>query len=305
MKDLISLEKYSEKEILSFIELAQKIKKSPKKYYSRLYEKTLLMLFAKPSLRTRLSFEIAMLELGGHAIFYEMSESVLGKKESIKDGAQVSSRFVDVIMARLYEHKEMEELAHYSTVPVISGLDNEEHPCQVLGDLLTTKEKFKKLKGLNLAYFGDANNNVTHSLLYACPKVGINLTIVCPNKKEFLPNQKIFSKAKKLEKDSKINLIHNLKNLKAADIIYTDSWMSYHIKSSEEKRRAKILQPFQVNKNILKKYKNTLFMHCLPAKRGMEITDEVLDSKRSIHLDQAENRLHIEKAILLKLLKRE
>ena len=300
MKHLLSLRDYSEKEILDLISLAEQIKKNPKKFKNELQNKTLLMIFAKPSLRTHLSFDLAVYHLGGHAIYYDLSHSPLGKKESLKDGAKVMSRYVNLIMARLYEHTEMLELAKYSSVPVINGLDNEEHPCQALGDLLTIKEKFKKLKGLTLTYLGDANNNVTHSLMYACSKVGMNMIISCPNKKEFMPNAQILKEAKR---KGKIEVVFDPKKaVKNADVIYTDTWQSYHIKDSEMKSRAKILGQYQVNNKLFSINKKMLFMHCLPAKRGMEVTDDVIDSKRSIVYDQAENRMWIQMAILLKLI---
>jgi len=290
IKSLISINDPSKEDILNIIKLAEKIKKYPSKYQSKLKNQVLLMIFAKPSLRTHLSFEVAMLQLGGHAIYYSTSDSVLGKKESIKDAAIVMSRYVNIIMARLFEHKEMQELARYSqipiinhaSIPVISGLDNFEHPCQVLGDLLTLKEKKKKLDGLTITYIGDANNNVTNSLIFACDKLNINLQIICP--KEMEP---------KIQ--GKYSLSHNPQDVKG-EILYTDSWFSYHIPESEYESRKQILKPYQVTKQLLK---NALFMHCLPAQRGMEVTDEVMDSPQSIIYDQAENRLHIEKAILL------
>jgi len=286
MKHLLSLKDYSREEILDFISLAEKIKRKPKKYSKKLQGKTLLMLFAKPSLRTHLSFDVAMYQLGGHAIFYDLSHSVLGEKESIKDFSKVTSRYVNVIMARLYEQAQLEELAKYSSVPVINGLTNFSHPCQILGDLLTIKEHFRKLDGIKLIFIGDADNNITTSLIYACPKVGIKLNIICP--KELKP--KI---------PGKYSLSFNPKDAKG-DITYTDTWYSYHVEKSQYAKRKKLLKPFQVNKKILG---NAKFMHCLPASRGEEVTDEVMDSKQSLVYDQAENRLYIEKAILLKLLK--
>lgn len=286
MKHLLSLKDCSRQEILDFIKLAEKIKRKPRKYSKRLKGKTLLMLFAKPSLRTHLSFDLAMYQLGGHAIFYDLSHSVLGEKESIKDFSKVTSRYVDVIMARLYEHEQLEELAKYSSVPIINGLTNFSHPCQILGDLLTIKEHFGKLEGIKLTFIGDADNNITTSLIYACPKVGIKLNIVCP--KQLKP--KIFGK---------YSLSHNPKDAKG-DLIYTDTWYSYHVEKSEYAKRRKMLKKFQVNKSLLK---NAKFMHCLPASRGEEVTDEVIDSKQSLVYDEAENRLHIEKSILLRLLK--
>ena len=302
---LISLEKVSKKEIFKVLGLAKKIKTRPALYSHKLEGKKLLMLFAKPSLRTRLSFEIAMYELGGMAIFYNIVNSPLGKKESIKDEAKVASKYVDGIMARLYAHEDMVELAKYSEVPVISGLDNYEHPCQVLSDLFTIKEKFRKLDGLTLTYIGDANNNVMHSLLYACTKVGINLVICCPNRNGFLPLERVFDKAEEFAKSSLVKIEHNpLKAVKKADIVYTDSWMSYHIGEDQKEKRLKILEPYQVNKKLMRgAKKSAIFMHCLPAKRGEEVTEGVIDSKQSIVFLQAANRLPVEKAILIKLLR--
>ena len=289
-RSLISLKDLSKEEILAIINLASKIKKYPSRYSNKLKGQSLLMMFAKPSLRTHLSFEVAMYQLGGHPIYYSMSDSVLGKKESIKDAARVMSRNVNIIMARLFEHKEMEELSKYSnipvinhaSVPVISGLDNFEHPCQVLGDLLTIKEHKKKLENITITYIGDSNNNVTNSLIFACDKLNIKLQIICPKQME----PKV---------SGKYSLSHNPQDTKG-DILYTDSWFSYHIPESEYESRKQILHPYQVTKQLLK---NALFMHCLPAQRGMEVTDDVMDSQQAIIYDQAENRLHIEKAILL------
>ncbi|MBI2507637.1 ornithine carbamoyltransferase [Candidatus Woesearchaeota archaeon] len=286
MKHLLSIKDFSKEEILDFISLAEKIKRKPKKFSKKLLGKTLLMLFAKPSLRTHLSFDIAMYQLGGHAIFYDLSHSVLGEKESIKDFSKVTSRYVNVIMARLYEHKQLEELAKYSLIPVINALTNFSHPCQILGDLLTIKEHFGKLDGIKLTFIGDADNNITTSLIYACPKVGIKLNIVCP-------------KELKTKISGRYSLSFSSKDAKG-DIVYTDTWYSYHVPKSQYAKRKNLLKPFQVNKKLLGKAK---FMHCLPASRNEEVTDEVIDSKQSLVYDQAENRLHIEKAILLKLLK--
>ncbi len=304
MEHLITLENISKEKILEILSLAQEIKKFPSNYKNKLDRKTLLMIFAKPSLRTRLSFEVGMTQIGGHAIYYDIKDSPMGKKESIADTAKTASKYVDIIMARLFEHKDMEELASYSNVPVISGLDNEEHPCQILSDIFTLKEKFTKFEGITITYLGDANNNVTHSLLYACSKVGINLIISCPNKKEYLPNNTIFEKAKRFTVRSIIKIETNpYEAVKNADLVYTDSWMSYHIPDEEKEKRILILKPYQVNKELMKKAnKNAYFMHCLPALRGYEVTADVIDGKQSIVFEQAENRLHVQKAIILKLL---
>ncbi len=294
MKHFLTLKDFSSKELKSMISLGKRVKKYPGRYENKLKGKTLLMLFAKPSLRTRLSFEAGMLGLGGHAIFYDISTSPLGKKESIKDGAAVSTRYVDIVMARLYEHKDIEEFAKYSSSPVINGLTNSYHPCQALGDMLTIKEKLRSFN-VKLAYLGDANNNVTHSLMYASKKLGVKMQIACPKSKEFMPNSKIV-------KETGVKVVSLKEALKGADVVYSDSWMSYHIKDSQMKRRLKALKKYQVNSKTFGR--KALFMHCLPAKRGMEVTDEVMDSPRSVILDQAENREHIEKAIMLRLLRR-
>lgn len=298
MEHLLSINDLSKKEILKLIKLGQKIKKKPWKYSVKLPGKTLLMLFAKPSLRTNLSFNVGMHQLGGHAIFYDLGFSKWGKKESIKDSSRVLSRYVDIIMARLYEHKNMLELANYSEVPVINGLDDDEHPCQILGDFLTIKEKFRGWRRVKICYVGDGNNNVTHSLIFGCDKLRMDLVVSCPDKREFLPDKKVIGKTPYIyEKDSR-------KAVKGCDVVYTDSWMSYQIPASEKKRRVRVLKPFQVNRKLFNLNNDSVFMHCLPAGRGYEVTDEVIDSDRSIVYDQAENRLHIQKAILLKLLKK-
>ena len=298
-KHLLTLKDLSREELLEIIELAEKIKKNSEQYKKKLDGKNLLMIFAKPSLRTHLSFDVAMFQLGGHAIFYDLSGSTLGEKESIKDFSKVISRYVDIVMARLYEHKQIEELAEYSSIPVINGLTNAYHPCQIIGDFLTIKEKLGKLRNIKITYIGDANNNVTHSLIIGCNKLGIDIIVSCPNKKKFLPDKAYIVNYKyKYEKDLK-------KAVKDTDIIYTDTWVSYHIPKSEEKRRIKALRNYQVNGKLFSINKKALFMHCLPAKRGEEVTDEVMDSSRSIIYDQAENRKWSEMAILLKLLGKE
>ncbi len=294
-KHLLSIKDLSEKEILEIVDLGIKLKKSPKKQMKTLSGKTLLMIFAKPSLRTHLSFEVAMHQLGGHPIFYNLGDSTLGKKESIKDFSKVISRYVDVVMARLYEHKDIEELAEHSDVPIINGLTNYYHPCQILGDFMTVKEHLGKLKGIKIAYLGDGNNNVVHDLIIGADKVGAKMVVSCPSGKNFMPNPEAIGNVKYIyEKNS-------AKAVEDADIVYTDSWMSYHIPANQEKAREKIFKPYQVNEKLFKISKKALFMHCLPAGRRHEVTDEVIDSKRSIVYDQAENRMWAEKAVLIKL----
>ncbi len=295
-RDLLSLEDWSKADINQVIINAEKLKRYKNRCQDYLKCKTLLMLFAKPSLRTYLSFDIAMYQLGGHAIFYDLSHSTLGKKESIKDFSKVIARYSDVIMARLYNHADIEEIAKYADVPIINGLTDYYHPCQVLGDFLTIKEKLGRVAGKKIAFLGDANNNVTHSLILEGNRTGTEIIVSCPDKKEYLPNKSAIGKAKwKYEKDPR-------KAVKNADVIYTDSWMSYQVPKNAEKRRARQLKPWQVNRKLFNVSKKALFMHCLPAKRGMEVTDDVMDSNRSVVYQQAENRMWSEKAILLKVL---
>ncbi len=306
VKHLTSLYDFSPEELSKIIDLGIDVKNNPEKYSTALKDKTLLMIFEKPSLRTRVSFEVGMTQLGGHAIFYSIANSPMGKKESIEDTARTASRFVDIIMARLFEHEHLMKLSENASVPVINALTNFSHPCQIASDLQTIKEKKGKLKGLKLAYLGDSNNNVTHSLIYGCAMMGLNISVGCPEGKEFEPQQKVIDKAKEYaeKSGSKIIVTHNASEaVKDADVVYTDSWMSYHIPKEQEQERVKIFQPFQVNQELMSQAKpDAVFMNCLPAKRGYEQTSEVIDGPQSIVFDQAENRLHAQKAIMLYLL---
>ncbi len=307
MRHFLTLTGMKQKEITFLINNALEIKKHPRRFASAMKNKNLLMIFEAPSLRTRLSFEVGMNQMGGHAIYYSLSESTLGKKESIKEFSRVASRYVDMVTARVYDHKMLEELARYSTVPVINSMTNDEHPCQILSDLMTIFEKKMTLR-LKLAYLGDGLNNVTHSLLYGCSLVGTDISVASPKGKEYEPAVNVVSTAKKFARasGSKIEITSDPKAaVKDADIIYTDSWMSYRIPHSMEKRRAKIFSPYQVNSKLMHlAKKDALFMHCLPATRGKEVTDDVIDSKQSIIIDQAENRLHAQKALMLRLMKK-
>ena len=304
MKGLLSFQGWDRKIMEELISHAAKIKKNPKKYYDLLKNKTMLMIFEKPSLRTRLSFEVGMAQLGGHAIYLDVKDSPLGEKESIEDMAKVSSRYCDIIMARMFQHENIIKLAKNSAVPVINGLTNTFHPCQILSDLFTIHEKKKKLKGIKLAFVGDGNNNITHSLLEGCSAVGMDISIGCP--KKFMPLPWVISLSQKNAKKSgsKIKILHDAKKAALnADIVYTDSWMSYHIPKEQEAGRLKAFKPFQANKGLMSyAKKDALFMNCLPAMRGYEQTAEVIDGEQSIVFDQAENRLHMQKAIILKLL---
>ncbi len=281
--DLLTLKDWSEKDILYIIDKAIEIKKNPQKYENSLKGKTLVMLFEKTSTRTRLSFEVGMTQLGGHAIFVDWKTSQLGKAD-LKDEIRCIDRYADIIMARVYKQESVDTMAKYSDKPVINGLSDTSHPCQILADLMTIKEKLGKLKGLKLAYIGDGNN-VCNSLIVGCKKVGMKIAVAAPKGYEPLEKPDL------LTTDPK-------QAAKDADVIYTDTWVSMG-QEAEKEKRLKIFPPYQITKKLLGK---ALFMHCLPAYRGYEVTDEVIDSKQSIVFDQAENRLHAQKAIMLKLL---
>lgn len=260
--------------------------------------KTLGMIFEKPSTRTRVSFEVGMWQLGGYALYLSSTDLQLGRGETIGDTAQVLSRYVQGIMARVFAHQTILDLVKYSRVPVINGLSDFSHPCQGLADLFTVYEKKGKLEGLNLAYVGDGNN-VAHSLLYGCSKMGMNITLGCP--KGYEPNAKVIAQAKEEAKRTGCEVKVTLdprEAVKGADVIYTDVWASMG-KEKEREERIKILKPYQVNPQLVKGAKvDYIFMHCLPAHRGEEVVDEVADSKNSVIFDQAENRMHTQKAVM-------
>jgi ornithine carbamoyltransferase len=260
--------------------------------------KTLAMIFEKPSTRTRVSFEVGMWQLGGYALYLSASDLQLGRGETIADTARTLSRYVNGIMARVFAHQTILDLVKYSGVPVINGLSDYTHPCQGLADLFTIYEKKGKLSGLRLAYVGDGNN-VAHSLLYGCSKVGMDITLACP--KGYEPDPEVVSKAKEEGKGSgcKVKVTHDPKEaVQNADIVYTDVWASMG-QEKEHEKRIKVFKPYQVNIKLVKEAKEDyLFMHCLPAHRGEEVTDEVADSKNSVIFDQAENRLHAQKALM-------
>lgn len=260
--------------------------------------KTLAMIFEKPSTRTRVSFEVGMWQLGGYALYLSSTDLQLGRGETASDTAQVLSRYVHGIMARVFSHQTILDLVKHSRVPVINGLSDFSHPCQILADLFTVYEKKGKLEGLNLAYVG-VGNNVAHSLLYGCSKMGMNIILGCP--KGYEPDSQVVSQAKEEAKriGCEVKVVQDPKEaVKGADVIYTDVWASMG-KEKEREERVKILKPYQVNPELVKGAKGDyIFMHCLPAHRGEEVTNEVADSKNSVIFDQAENRMHTQKAIL-------
>jgi ornithine carbamoyltransferase len=303
IRHLLKVSDFSKEECEEVINKAIDLKKDPKKYSSKLDGETLLMLFEKPSLRTRISFETGMQQLGGHAIFYSIKDSPLGKKENISDTAKVASRFVDIIAARVYNRQDVWDLAKYADVPVINMLDDFAHPCQILGDFQTIREKKSHLKNMKLSYFGDAYNNVTYDLMRMCAMFGWRMDVACPNSKEYSPELEVLEEVSNMSKKTGANVkvVHDaLEAAKDSDVIYTDSWMSYGIPRDQEEERKKAFMPFQVTKSIIKAAKSdVIFMNCLPAMREYEQTAEVIDGPHSIVFDQAENRLHIQKAIML------
>ncbi len=301
-KSLLSMRDVDKKEVEELLETAAAIKGKPEKYRKALDGKTLLMLFEKPSLRTRLSFDVAMKQLGGDAISMDTVQTPLGEKETIEDTAKVCGRYVDCIMARFYEHGKLVKLGENAGIPVINGLTDDEHPVQILSDLLTVKEKKGKLGGLKLCFLGDGNNNVTHSLLIGCAMMGIDIYVGCPQ--EAMPKKEYMDYAKGVGAGKVVATVDPIEAARNADVIYADSWMSYHIDASKKEARMRQFMPYQVNKEIAKHaQKDFIFMNCLPAMRGYEQTAEIIDGSHSVVFDQAENRLHMQKAILFGLLK--
>lgn len=262
------------------------------------------MVFEKPSLRTRISFEVGMAQLGGRAIYISPDEVGIGKRESTHDVANVLSRYVNAIMYRAFSNKIMRELAAHAQVPVINGLDDMEHPCQCAADLMTVLEKKQKLAGLRLVYVGDGNN-VCNSLMLGCALVGMNMRASTP--KDFRPNSDILAKAQEIAKGKgcSIEVLPNpFQAIEGADVVYTDTWVSMG-QESEKAQREKVFLPYQVNEKLLEgAAKDFIFMHCLPAHRGLEVSADVIDGPHSVVFDEAENRLHAQKSILVSVLQR-
>ncbi|MFH1753817.1 MAG: ornithine carbamoyltransferase [Candidatus Omnitrophota bacterium] len=301
-KDLISIRDLSAKEIGDIFELASKLKKD-KLFKEPLKGKTIALIFQKPSNRTRVSFEVGAEQLGGHAIYLGPDQIKLGVRESVSDVAKVLSRYIDGIVARTYKHTDILELAKSSTVPVINGLSDLLHPCQGLSDIFTIREKFPDLGSVKLVFIGDGNN-VLNSLMHCAAIEGMKMRVVNP--KGYGPREEIKKGVLELAKNSGADISFScdpVSSVNGADIIYTDVWISMGQEDQREKR-LKAFKGFQVSSALLEKAKKGCkVMHCLPAHRGEEITDEVLDGPGSIVLDQAENRLHVQKALLYLLLK--
>ena len=296
--NILTLDELSSKDLIHIIDLAIDLKKQQKKDKEKplLEKKTLAMIFEKPSTRTRVSFETGMFQLGGYALTLSSNDLQLSRGESIEDTAKVLSRYVNVIMARVYDHKSLEKLARYASVPVINGLSDSFHPCQILADLMTIKEHKKNLKKIKIVWVGDGNN-VCNSLILGCAKLKIKLTVAVPNGYE--PDFDVM----KIGKEAEILEVSDEPEtaVQDADVIMTDTFVSIHNTNSD--RIKKFLPKFQVNQSLMNKAKkDAIFMHCLPAKRDQEVTAEVIDGPKSVVWDEAENRLHVQKALLVHLL---
>ena len=299
-KSLIEINHLSLEEIYQIFDLSGTLKEKQNtgEPHKLLEGKTLGMIFSKPSTRTRISFETGIYQLGGMGMYFNQNDLQLKKSESVSDTAKVLSRYLNGIMIRTFDHQDVIDLAKFGSIPVINGLTDLHHPCQVLTDLFTVLEKRRTLKGLKLVYIGDGNN-VAHSLLHGCSKVGMNITIASPS--GYMPHQEIVAESKVNAKymGSKIEITEDpVKAVSGADIIYTDVWASMGQEKEAAERRKKFIK-YQVNSKLVKNAKyDYIFMHCLPAHRGDEVTDEICDSPNSVIFDEAENRLHVQKAIM-------
>lgn len=297
-RNLVSIDDYTPEEVKLVLTAAAEIKLRPYRVATIASGMTMAMIFEKPSLRTRVTFETGMTQMDGHAIYLQPADIGIGKRETAKDIALNLSRWVNVIMARVFEHNTVEELAYNATIPVINALSDFEHPCQALADFQTIIEKKGDPKGLTLAYVGDGNN-VTHSLMLLAAKLGTNINIGCPSGYE--PDEKVIARTLAIceETGAKVKITADpIEAVTGADAIYTDVWTSMGQEEETEKRR-KVFPPYQLNSRLLKAANpGALVMHCMPAHRGEEITDEVIDGPQSVVFDEAENRLHAQKAVI-------
>jgi len=303
-KDFLDINDYSSEDLQGMLDLAVDLKKELKASGNKpiLKNKTLALIFQKPSLRTRISFEMGMRQLGGDALYISPAEIGLGQRESVADVARVLAGYVDGIMARVFAHEHVVELAKWASVPVINGLSDYSHPCQAMADALTIQEKFGKLKGLNVTYVGDGNN-VAVSLLQICAKLGANFTIANPAGYD-MPSASVDESKNVADKTgSKLTFLTDPHEaVKHAHVIYTDTWTSMG-QEAEAKEREKVFPPYQVNAHLVSEAdKDVIVMHCLPAHRNHELTDDVADGAHSVIFPQAHNRMHAQKAILVKLL---
>ena len=299
-RDFLTLKDFTRQEIEEMVNLGIDLKAKQKAGIPTpiLEGKTLGMIFQKSSTRTRVSFEVGMYQLGGSALFLSTNDLQIGRGEPIKDTARVLSRYLDGIMIRTYSHADVEELAAYADIPVINGLTDDYHPTQVIADLITIQEHKGKLAGIKFAYVGDGNN-MTHSLMIGCAKVGMDVTVACPD--GYMPNLEVVALAQgyAAESGGSVTVMHDPKEaVKGVDVIYTDTWASMG-QEAEKEIRKKAFAGYQVDDALMALAKpDAIFMHCLPAYRGMEVTDEVMESAQSVVFDEAENRLHAHKAIM-------
>ena len=304
MKDLISLHDLTSEEVLDLLKLGLKLKKELKEGIPHpiLKGKTLGMIFTKSSTRTRVSFEVGMTQLGGYPLFLSSNDIQLGRGESIHDTAKVLERYLDGIMIRTFAHSDVLELAEEANIPVINALTDLLHPCQVLADLMTAYEHKGRLEGLKFAYIGDGNN-MAHSIMYGCAKAGLDCAIATPE--QYQCDAEVVANAKDDFKKSGKNLIITsdpVEAIKDADIVYTDTWVSMG-QEAEKAERQKIFTPYTVDKKLFSNAKDdAVFMHCLPAYRGFEVTEDVIDGPQSVLFDEAENRLHAQKAVMATLM---
>lgn len=307
MTHLLSLSDWSASRVLATVELALRLKRDPAAFAGALRGRILLMLFEKPSLRTRLSFEAAMLGLGGHAIPVDPMQLPWGTgKETPADSARAAGCYVDAIAARLFSDALLRDIAEAARVPVVNALTDGEHPCQALGDLATLQERFGRLAGLRVAYVGDADNNVTHSLMDGCAMAGVDLTVGCPDSATYRPRREVVERTRRFAGGSgaRLEIVHDARRaVEGADAVYTDTWMSYHVSKGRREQRARALAGFRVTASLMDHAgPKAVFMHCLPAERGAEVEAAVIDGPRSIVWAQAANRLPAAKAVLLTLL---
>jgi ornithine carbamoyltransferase len=302
-RDFLSVLDFSSEEILESFRLASDMKQNPRGYADALRGKSLAMIFEKPSLRTRVTFDVGIHQLGGFSVYLSPAEINLGKRESIHDVAKNLERMVDAIMIRTFAHQIVVDMARHASVPVINGLTDYSHPCQAMADYLTILEFKKSFKALKLCFVGDGNN-VAHSLMFAGARLGVSVTIACPE--THAPDATALRRAVEEAKatGAAITVTHDpAHGVEGADVVYTDVWASMG-QEAEVETRKRIFRPFQINASLMARAKkDALFMHCLPAHRGDEVTDEVIDGPRSVVFQEAENRLHAQKAIMLQLLK--
>jgi len=302
-KDFLSVRDFTSEEIVKTFDLAAAMKADRAKYGEALKGKTLALIFEKPSLRTRVTFDVGIQQLGGFSITLLPSEINLGKRESVYDVAKNLERMVQGIMIRTFAHQIVLDMAKFASIPVINALTDYSHPCQAMADYFTVREVKGRLKGLKLCYVGDGNN-VSHSLMFAGARLGVHVTVACPEGHKPKPHAIEHAREDAKQTGGSIEIVHDpVAGVSGADVVYTDVWASMG-QESEAEARKKVFLPFQVNGALMSYAKNdAIFMHCLPAHRGEEVTDEVIDSPNSVVFQEAENRLHVQKAIMYQLMK--